>query len=72
MSATRTQIYLTEEQRQRIDRAAAATGMTMAELIRTAVDHYLQTDPDPAKALSATFGANPDATVPPRDGWTRG
>ena len=41
MSATRTQIYFTQEQRERIDRAAASKGVTMAELVREAVDEYL-------------------------------
>jgi predicted DNA-binding protein len=72
MAATRTQIYLSEEQRERIDRAAEAEGVTMAELVRRAVDRYLAEEPDPASALAATFGAAPDADVPSRDGWQRG
>ena len=73
MSATRTQVYLTEEQRQRIDALAEAEGVTMAEIIRRALDSYLQDEtPDPELALAATFGAVPDATVPSRDEWDRG
>lgn len=72
MSATRTQIYLTQEQRQRIDRVAAAEGVTMAELIRRAVDDYLDDDVDATTALAATYGAEPAATVPSRDEWRRG
>ncbi|MFP5578787.1 MAG: CopG family transcriptional regulator [Acidimicrobiia bacterium] len=72
MSATRTQVYLTEEQRARIDRAAEAEGVTMAEVIRRAIDEYLVHDHDPAAALAATFGAAPSADVPSRDGWQRG
>ena len=72
MSATRTQVYLTEDQRSRIDRAAAAEGLTMAEVIRRALDAYLDHEPDPATALASTFGAEPDAEVPSRDGWRRG
>ena len=72
MSATRTQIYLTAEQRERIDRVARARGLTMAEVIRTAVDQYLDDAPDPVAALTATFGADPTATVPSRDEWDRG
>lgn len=72
MSATRTQIYLTEEQRARIDRAAEAEGVTMAEVIRRAVDEYLGDDVDPVAALSATFGAVPGAEAPSRDTWRRG
>lgn len=44
----------------------------MAEVIRTAVDRYLDDYPDPEAALSATFGAAPTATVPSRGEWERG
>lgn len=71
MSATRTQVYLRDDQRQRIDRAAKAQGVTMAELIRRAVDTYLADELDPSTALSSTFGAQPDLTVPSRDEWDR-
>jgi uncharacterized protein (DUF1778 family) len=72
MSATRTQIYLTEDQRRRIDRAAAAEGITMAELIRRAVDVYVVDDADVSTALDRTFGADPAAVAPSRDAWRRG
>lgn len=72
MSATRTQVYLTEDQRSRIDRAADAEGVTMAEVIRRAVDQYLDHEPDPQTALALTFGADPAAAAPARDGWRRG
>jgi hypothetical protein len=72
MSATRTQIYLTEDQRARIDRVAEAEGVTMAELIRRALDQYLGDDTDPSAALAATFGAAPAAEAPSRDTWRRG
>jgi hypothetical protein len=72
MSATRTQVYLTEAQRERIDRVARARGVTMAEVIRSALDEYLADDADPANALAATFGADPDVSVPSRDEWERG
>lgn len=73
MSATRTQIYLTDEQRQRIDALAESEGLTMAEIIRRALDAYLVNEtPDPERALASTFGAAPDATVPSRDEWDRG
>ena len=72
MSATRTQIYLSEEQRRRIDGIAKSEGLTMAEVVRRAVDRYLMEDVDPATALTATFGADPDARVPSRDEWSRG
>lgn len=72
MSATRTQVYLTAEQRERIDRLARAEGVTMAEVIRRALDRYLESEPDPAAALAATFGADPRVSVPGRDEWARG
>ena len=71
MSATRTQVYLTDDQRARIDRVAAAAGVTMAELIRRALDEYLG-EADPAAALHATFGADPTAEAPSRDARRRG
>jgi ElaB/YqjD/DUF883 family membrane-anchored ribosome-binding protein len=72
MSSTRTQVYLTEKQRRRIDEVSRAQGVTMAEVIRRAVDAYVSDRPDPAVTLAATFGAIPDATVPSRDEWARG
>lgn len=72
MGATRTQIYLTEEQRERVDRVARARGVTMAEVIRSALDEYLGDEIDPTAALAATFGADRDAEMPGRDEWDRG
>ena len=72
MSSTRTQVYLTEEQRKRIDQLADAEGIPMAEVIRRALDDYLGDDVDATEALAATFGADTSATVPSRDRWTRG
>jgi len=72
MSSTRTQVYLTEEQRRRVDQLADAEGVAMAEIIRRALDEYLRDDADATTALDATFGANPEATVPSRDEWQRG
>lgn len=72
MSSRRTQVYLTEEQRARVDRVAASQGLTMAQVIRRALDEYLDELPDPDIALNATFGAAPDAAAPSRDSWARG
>lgn len=73
MSATRTQVYLTDQQRALIDEVAGREGVTMAEVIRRALDAYLDADrSDPSSALTATFGAAPDLTVPSRDEWDRG
>jgi predicted nucleic acid-binding protein len=41
MSATRTQIYLTDEQHDAVDRVAEAEGVSMAEVIRRALAAYL-------------------------------
>lgn len=71
MSATRTQIYLTEAQRVRIDQVSAAEGIPMAEVIRRALDEYLRDEVNAAEALRSTFGAAPDAKVPSRDAWQR-
>ena len=70
--STRTQIYLTDEQRRRIDELAESEGVTMAEIIRRAVDGFLDDQADPEPALLATFGAAPDLSVPSRDEWDRG
>ena len=73
MSATRTQIYLSEEQRDRIDEIVQAEGITLAEVIRRAVDDYLERKVhDPEPALLSTFGSEPSITVPSRDEWDRG
>lgn len=73
MSAKRTQIYLTAQQRSRIDELAASEGLTMAEVIRRALDAYLAEEhPDPAAALRLTFGVSPETGAPSRDEWARG
>jgi hypothetical protein len=70
MSATRTQVYLPEQQRRRVDALAEAEGVTLAEIVRRALDAYLtDVHVDPRKALAATFGADPDAQHPDRDDW---
>ena len=73
MPATRTQIYLTEDQRKRIDEVVQAEGVTLAEVVRRAIDDYLsRTVADPGPALATTFGADPAIEVPSRDEWDRG
>jgi predicted transcriptional regulator len=73
MSALRTQIYLSPEQRRRVDEVAALEDVSLAEVIRRALDAYLETqDVDSAARLSATFGADPDVSYPDRDEWDRG
>jgi len=72
MAATRMQVCLTAEQRDRLDARAHREGKALAELIREAVDAYLeQGAPDPHAALGATFGSLPDLAVPSRGGWGR-
>jgi hypothetical protein len=71
--ATRTQIYLTAEQRRRIDERAKREGTTMAEVVRDAVDAYVR---KPSRAevqaiIDSTFGALPKLKVPSRDEWDR-
>jgi hypothetical protein len=70
MPSTRTQIYLTEDQRRRLDARGRRTGAPMARLIREAVDAYLADDrPDTDAALDESFGAAPELIVPSRDEW---
>ena len=68
--AHRTQIYLTDEQRARIGEIAERRQMTMAEVVRRALDAYL----DVADDVDATFGAAPGigAHVPSREEWAHG
>ena len=73
MAATRTQIYLTTEQRQRIDQLAKLEGVTLAEVVRRAVDAYVTGEyVDVDQTLAATFGADPQAHAPDRDEWHLG
>ena len=72
MPATRTQVYLTDDQRRRIDEIAQAEGVTLAEVVRRALDAYLRAERNVAADLAATFGADPGARAPSRDEWDRG
>lgn len=74
MSATRTQVYLTAEQREKIDALRRRDGRTLAEVVRAALDEYLEREApaDLQAALDATFGTMPDLEVPSRDEWDRG
>lgn len=80
MAATRTQIYLTDEQRRQIEELRADDGRTLAEVVRAALDEYLATHGPRAeeerrretqRVLDETFGIAPDFDVPPRDEWDR-
>lgn len=66
-------MYLTEDQRRRIDEVTRTEGVTLAEVIRRALDAYLDREIGPADAvLAETFGAAADIDYPDRDGWDRG
>ncbi len=70
MAALRTQIYLTQEQRRELDSLAEREGASLAELIREAVDEYLQArPPDIDAVLAESFGAAADATAAARSEW---
>lgn len=73
MAATRTQIYLTTDQRKKLDEIGQRQGKTLAQLVRDAVDCYLEeVDPDIERRLAETFGSAPNLEVPSRDEWDRG
>jgi hypothetical protein len=73
MPSTRTQIYLTDEQRRRLDVRGRKAGAPMAKLIREAVEAYLVDDKiDLEAALDETFGTLPELELPSRDEWDRG
>jgi hypothetical protein len=63
---------MSDAQRELIDQIAESEGVSMAEVVRRALDAYLSRDLDPVTALQATFGAAPDFDVPSRDEWSRG
>lgn len=73
MSATRTQVYFTAEQRRRIDAFARREGKTLAQVVREAVDAYVaQAPPELDAVLAESFGSMPDLRVAPRSEWDRG
>jgi hypothetical protein len=72
MPSVRTQIYLTDEQRKRLDQRGRRSGAPLARMIREAVDTYLaEGEPNVQAVLDDTFGTLPDLEVPPRDEWDR-
>lgn len=71
--AVRTQVYLTAEQRERLDELRVREGKSLAELIREALDAYVSREfVDVESALATTFGAAADFRVPSRDEWDDG
>jgi len=72
MPSTRTQIYLTTDQRRMLDARGRRTGMPLARMIREAVSEYLANDvSDASEALDGTFGSLPDLELPSRDEMER-
>ncbi len=73
MAARRTQIYLTGQQRQRLDEIRRRDGRSLAEVVREAIDQYLDRSGESMEeALEATYGTMPELDVPSRDEWDRG
>ena len=70
MTSTRTQIYLTERQRRRLDERQRREGKSLAAVVREAIDAYL-TEPtdDVDRVLDETFGRLPDLELPSRSEW---
>ncbi len=72
MATTRTQIYLTDDQRRQLDARGRRTGKPLARMVREAVDEYLADRSfDAEEALNETFGSVPDLELPSRDEWDR-
>jgi predicted DNA-binding protein len=72
MSATRTQIYLSEQQRRRLAERQRREGKSMAAVIRDAIDAYLTASAvDIEAALNETFGSLPELAVPSRREWAK-
>jgi hypothetical protein len=73
MSSTRTQVYLTATQRERLDELTRRRGVSLATVIRDAIDRYLaEARPALGEALTASFGRLPDLEVSSRDEWDDG
>lgn len=72
MPSTRTQIYLTDDQRRRLDVRGRRSGAPLARMIREAVDAYLADDALGVEAaLDESFGTLPDLELPSREEWDR-
>jgi hypothetical protein len=71
MPLLRTQVYLTAQQRWRLDARRRREGKTLAAVIRDAIDAYLGDDgrADLQKTLDDTFGMAPRFGVPSRHEW---
>ncbi len=71
MSSTRTQVYLTAEQRRKLDSRRTRERKTLAAVVRDAIDAYVGKDTlaDLRKTLDETFGVDRRFRVPSRDEW---
>jgi hypothetical protein len=73
MGSLRTQVYLTRDQRRKLDARARSEAKTLASVIRDAVDAYTAEEPkEVEQAIASTFGSLPDLEVPRRSEWDRG
>jgi hypothetical protein len=67
MPSTRTQIYLSKEQRRWLDARRKREGKSLAAVVRDAIDSYIGGPSDDAqRVLDESFGALPDLEVPSR------
>jgi hypothetical protein len=73
MGATRTQIYLTEQQRKALDARRRRERKTLAAVVRDAIDAYIgvPATADTQRILDESFGSIPDFKIPPRHGTWR-
>ena len=71
MASTRTQVYLTSEQRRKLESRRRRDGVTMAAVVRDAIDAYLGAGAplDLRETLDETFGVAPNFKIPSRDEW---
>jgi len=72
MAFRRTQIYLTNEQRRRLEERCRRDHRSLAEIVREASDAYLANrSADAVAALDSTFGALPRLRIPSWEDWDR-
>jgi hypothetical protein len=74
MASLRTQIYLTKEQRDRLDEIVRREDKSLAQVIREAIDAFVgsgKPDFDEEKWIADTFGSIPDFDIPHRENWSR-
>ncbi len=69
-ASTRTQIYLTDAQRKRLDEICRTRGIALAVAVREAIDAWIEMrHASCSDALAATWGQAPLAQIPSRDEW---